>query len=102
MLHPQGCAGCPGTQWQMKLQYLNEGLTIGQVEDFYQQWRDNFVTKDDIDYIASLGFNSVRLAMHYELFLTPAQKAARNAVISDLAGGRVADGRLHIVHVLIR
>jgi len=90
MLNPGGCSGCPNTQWQMKLQYLNEGKTIGQVEDFYQQWRDNFITKDDIDYIASLGFNSVRLPMHYELFLTDTQRAARNAVITDLYSGHDA------------
>ena len=87
MLHPQGCAACPGKQWEMKLQYLNEGLTIGEVEDFYQQWRDNFITKDDIDYIASLGFNSVRVALHYELFLTPDQKAVRNNVITNMFAG---------------
>ena len=90
MLNPGGCSGCPNTQWQMKLQYLNEGKTIGQVEAFYQQWRDNFITKDDIDYIASLGFNSVRLPMHYELFLTDTQRAARNAVITDLYSGHDA------------
>ena len=54
MLNPGGCDGCPGTQWQLKLQYLNEGQSIQQVEDFYQGWRDNFITKADIDYIASL------------------------------------------------
>ncbi|WP_421873050.1 carbohydrate-binding protein [Marinoscillum sp.] len=84
MLNPQGCTGCPGTQWQMKLQYLNEGQSMAQVEAFYQQWRDNFITKADIDYIASLGFNSVRLPMHYELFLTDAQRAVRNSVITDI------------------
>lgn len=87
MLNPQGCAGCPGTQWQMKLQYLNEGQSMAQVEAFYQQWRDNFITKADIDYIASLGFNSVRLPMHYELFLTDAQRAVRNNVITDINYG---------------
>jgi endoglucanase len=87
MLNPQGCAGCPGTQWQMKLQYLNEGQSLAQVEAFYQQWRDNFITKADIDYIASLGFNSVRLPMHYELFLSDAQRAVRNNVITDINFG---------------
>ncbi|MEM1185889.1 MAG: cellulase family glycosylhydrolase [Planctomycetota bacterium] len=87
MLNPQGCNGCPGTQWQMKLQYLSEGLPIEQVELAYQLWRDNFVTKADIDYIASLGFNSVRLPMHYELFLTDEQRAVRNDVITDLFDG---------------
>lgn len=87
MLNPQGCPGCPGTQWQMKLQYLNEGQSMAQVEAFYQTWRDNFITKADIDYIASLGFNSVRLPMHYELFLSSAQRAVRNDVITDLNFG---------------
>src|SRR5690606_18082372 len=25
MLNPQGCTDCPGTQWEMKKQYYNEG-----------------------------------------------------------------------------
>lgn len=87
MLNPGGCAGCPGTQWEMKRQYLDEGQTIEQVEAFYQQWRDNFITKADIDYLASQGFNSVRLPMHYELFLTDEQRAVRNEVITDLYAG---------------
>ena len=87
MLNPGGCAGCPGTQWQMKKQYLDEGQTIEQVEAFYQQWRDSFITEADIAYIASLGFNSVRLPMHYELFLTDEQRGFRNNVITDLFAG---------------
>ncbi len=90
MLNPGGCEGCPGTQWQMKRRYLNEGQTMGQVEAFYRAWRDNFITKADIDYLASMGFNSVRLPMHYELFLTDAQRAVRNAVITDLPTGHDA------------
>jgi len=84
MLNPQGCTGCPGTQWEMKKQYYNEGQSEVQVETFYQSWRDNFITKADIDYIASLGFNSVRLPMHYELFLTSTQRSVRNSVIHDI------------------
>ena len=87
MLHPQGCDGCPGTQWQMKKQYYEEGQSYEQVEEFYRQWRANFITKKDIDYIASLGFNSVRLPMHYELFLTPDQRKVRNNVITNLYEG---------------
>ncbi|WP_165305002.1 glycoside hydrolase family 5 protein [Pedobacter sp. SYP-B3415] len=80
LLNPQGCSGCPSTQWQMKRQYRNQGKTEAEIEAFYQSWRDNFITKADIDYIASLGFNSVRLPMHYELFLTASQRAVRNSV----------------------
>ena len=90
MLHPQGCDGCPATQWQMKRQLYNEGQTYEQVEEFYAQWRKNFITKADIDYIASLGFNSVRLPMHYELFLTPEQRKSRNNVIVDFNVGHDA------------
>ncbi|MGS2761576.1 cellulase family glycosylhydrolase [Sinomicrobium sp. M5D2P9] len=88
MLHPQNCQGCPpGPQWQMKKIYYDEGQTPEQVENFYQQWRNNFITKADIDYIASLGFNSVRLPMHYELFLSSAQRTIRNNVINDINYG---------------
>lgn len=72
-------------QWQMKKLYYDEGLSDEEVENFYRQWRENFITKADIDYIASLGFNSIRLPMHYELFLTHEQRAVRNRVIRDLS-----------------
>lgn len=39
--------------------------------EFYQAWRDNHVTKEDIDSLKSWGFNSVRLPMHYNLFTMP-------------------------------
>jgi endoglucanase len=85
----EGYLMCPtsscgvGTQWQMKKKYYDAGQTDAQVEAFYQSWRDNFITQADINYIASLGFNCVRLPMHYELFLTPSQRAVRNSVIRN-------------------
>lgn len=72
-----------GTQWEMKKIYYDDGVSEEDVANFYQQWRDNFVTKKDIDYIASLGFNSIRLPMHYDLFLTKEQRAVRHDVIRD-------------------
>ena len=72
-----------GTQWEMKKIYYDDGVSEEEVEDFYQQWRDNFITKADIDYIASLGFNSIRLPMHYDLFLTKEQRSVRHSVIRD-------------------
>jgi len=70
-------------QWQMKRIYYNAGLSETEVEAFYHEWRRNFVTKEDIDYIASLGFNAVRLPMHYDLFLTEEQRAVRHEVIRE-------------------
>ena len=83
MLNPQN-PNIAGTQWSMKKLYYNQGQTEAQVEAFYASWRNNFITKADIDYIASLGFNTIRLPMHYELFLTASQRSVRNSVIRDI------------------
>jgi endoglucanase len=73
--------GYGGTQGSIKKLLYQAGQSDAQVESFYQQWRDNFITRADINYIAAKGFNCVRLPMHYELFLTPSQRAVRNNVI---------------------
>ncbi len=43
-------------------------------EEFYQAWRNNHVTKEDIDSLKSWGFNSVRLPMHYNLYTLPIEE----------------------------
>ncbi|MBK7172051.1 MAG: carbohydrate-binding protein [Bacteroidales bacterium] len=40
-------------------------------ENFYKTWHQNHCTKTDIDSLASWGFNSVRLPMHYNLYTLP-------------------------------
>lgn len=42
-----------------------------KADEFYDSWLKNHTTKADIDSLASWGFNSVRLPMHYNLY-TPA------------------------------
>jgi len=83
MLKPEFTGG--GTQWSVKKRLYDQGQSEAAVEAFYQSWRDNFITKADIDFIAAQGFNCVRLPMHYELFLTSAQRSVRNSVIRDPA-----------------
>ncbi len=82
MMKP-GWEGIDGrrTQGTVKKVLYNAGMSEADVETFYQSYRDNFITKPDIDYIASLGFNCIRLPLHYDLFLTPAQRAVRNGVL---------------------
>jgi len=58
--------GLPQHQIRAK---ISDMIGPDKTEAFYQAWRDNFVTKADIDAMASWGFNSVRLPMHYNLFL---------------------------------
>lgn len=36
--------------------------------EFWQKFKDNYITKDDIDFIASTGANTVRVPFHYKLF----------------------------------
>lgn len=36
--------------------------------DFWKQFKDNYITREDINFIASTGSNTVRLPFHYKLF----------------------------------
>lgn len=39
-----------------------------QTNKFWQTFKDNYITRKDIEYIASTGANTVRLPFHYKLF----------------------------------
>ncbi len=43
-------------------------------DTFYYLWHKNFIQKTDIDSIASWGFNSIRVVLHYNLFTLPIQE----------------------------
>ena len=65
--------GAADTQHEFK-----EKLTLlvgaDNTDQFYQNWLDNFVTEADINAIASWGFNSVRVALHYNLLTLPIEE----------------------------
>ena len=48
---------------------ISEIIGEKRTEQFYRSWLDNAVTKADIDAMAKWGFNSVRLPMHWNLFI---------------------------------
>lgn len=50
---------------------LVELMGESNTDDFFDAWLANHVTKQDIDSLASWGFNSIRLPMHYNLFTLP-------------------------------
>jgi aryl-phospho-beta-D-glucosidase BglC (GH1 family) len=62
-----------GTQHEIKARIRD---LIGQsgMEKFYDSWLANHVTKADIDSLAKWGFNSVRPALHYNLFTLPIEE----------------------------
>ncbi|WP_419870536.1 cellulase family glycosylhydrolase [Chryseobacterium sp. CT-SW4] len=44
------------------------------MNDFYKAYLKNGITKQDIDFLAKAGFNSIRLPMHYNLYTLPIEK----------------------------
>ncbi|HYN37627.1 MAG TPA: cellulase family glycosylhydrolase, partial [Rhodospirillales bacterium] len=55
-------------------------LGAAAAEVFWQQFRDRFVTRDDIDLIARLGFNTVRVPFHFALFVADGEAAASSSI----------------------
>lgn len=63
-------SGVAGTQWEFRKKLIE---TIGETrtDEFYTAWWDNHFTKADVDSMASWGFNSIRVALHYKIFTLP-------------------------------
>jgi endoglucanase len=38
---------------------------------FWKEYRDTYIAQDDIRFIASVGFNTVRIPLHWNLFMAP-------------------------------
>ncbi len=53
---------------------ISELVGEERMNEFYDAWLANMVTKRDIDSLKVWGFNSVRLPMHYNLFTLPVEK----------------------------
>jgi endoglucanase len=47
-----------------------ELLGPARADAFWHQWRENYITKPDIDRLAAAGFNSIRVPLHYKFFAT--------------------------------
>jgi endoglucanase len=56
-----------GTQHEIKAA-IQELIGTENTDTFYTAWLNNHVRRADIDSLASWGFNSIRLPMHYNLF----------------------------------
>lgn len=67
-----------GPQSPREIEALVESL-LGpeRAAAFWQQWRDRYVTADDLAFIAATGANTVRVPLHYRLFLEPGGEGFR-------------------------
>ncbi|MBN1414985.1 MAG: cellulase family glycosylhydrolase [Bacteroidales bacterium] len=64
-------SGFANTQHEFRKK-IEELIGTDSTNLFYEAFRKNFVTRRDIDSIAAWGFNSIRLAMHYNLLVDAA------------------------------
>ncbi|MDL2405892.1 cellulase family glycosylhydrolase [Rhizobium calliandrae] len=71
---------------------ISEIIGARKTEQFYRSWRDNAVTQADIDAMAGWGFNSVRLPMHWNLFIKDtAGKSGPGKIVWNVEGFRRVD-----------
>jgi len=47
---------------------VNELIGPTDAASFWHQYRDQYITRKDIDFIAKTGFNTIRIPFHYKLF----------------------------------
>ncbi len=62
-----------GPQYQIRAK-IKDLIGEENTQEFYNAWLQNHCTRTDIDSLASWGFNSVRLPMHYNLFTLPIEE----------------------------
>jgi glyoxylase-like metal-dependent hydrolase (beta-lactamase superfamily II) len=62
-----------GTQHSIRAR-IQDLIGKDDTERFYQQWRQNHMTRADVDRLGASGFNSIRLPMHYNLFTLPIEQ----------------------------
>ena len=62
-----------GTQHEFRAK-LVETIGEARTDSFYTAWLENHFTRTDVDSMASWGFNSVRVAMHYKWFTLPIEE----------------------------
>ncbi len=70
MLRVQGI----GQQQHVIRRNLQELVGKEKTDQFYDAWLQNHTRKIDIDSMAAWGFNSIRLAMHYNLYTLPVEE----------------------------
>jgi len=69
-LNPEGYMfglGRTNSAWMIDLM-LKEAVGADATAEFWQQFKDNYVTRKDIDFIAQQGANTIRLPFNYKLF----------------------------------
>ena len=63
-----GMSGFANAAWEIRSKIV-EVVGAQNADTFFTAFRANFVTRKDIERLAQLGFNSVRMPMHFQFFV---------------------------------
>jgi endoglucanase len=75
-----------GTQHEFRAK-LEETIGVAKTDSFYNAWLQYHFTKTDVDSMASWGYNTVRVAMHYKWFTPPIEEEPVEGEITWLSNG---------------
>ena len=70
MMQSEGTAGAQHEFVERFTDLVGEDRT----NQFFAKWRENHFMQEDVDSLASWGFNSIRVPLHYNLFTLPIQE----------------------------
>jgi len=71
-------------------EYFDELIGPAQADAFWHQYRENYITKADLDLLKSTGINSVRIPMHYKFFTAVNEEGFR--LLDRVIGWAKEDG----------
>ncbi len=75
-----------GTQHEFRSK-LEETIGMAKTDSFYNAWLQYHFTKADVDSMASWGYNTVRVAMHYKWFTPPIEEEPVEGEITWISKG---------------
>jgi hypothetical protein len=67
-----------------------ELLGPARAEEFWRQWRASYITQADLDRIKAMGFNSVRVPLHWKFFTSDDAEGFK--LVDQLVGWAKKDG----------
>ena len=89
-------SGFANAQWQIRGK-ITDLVGEPDTELFFEQYRNNFIRKIDIDSIKSWGFNSIRLPFHYNLFSNPPIFTDKGFQIIDSLLSWCEDNQIYLI-----
>jgi len=74
--------------------FVNELIGPTEAERFWQEYRERYITEDDVRFIARTGINSIRIPLHYQFFLSNQGEGFR---LLDRVVGWATNYRLYVI-----